>query len=659
MKKISIPAFLFILALLAFAPFFWERGFYWDELPWTWVYFKLGPQALTQLFSTSRPFWGMLYQGLLPLIGSNPLLWQVLVIPLRWLTAVLVWLLLRQIWQKDERPALWASALFLIYPGMGQTFISLMYSHFYIILAAFLASLYVSVLAVRRGSIGLHGLALVLSFINLLTLEYFYFLEFFRILLFWLILEDEPFWQKSRRVAKNYLVYFGLIFGISIWRAFFFENQNASYGYQTIVDLQNNALIGFGKLLWNMGQAFWVSVPLNWLFPFQPVELSTLGLYTVIGAFALALAASLFAGIYLLIRQDSLINHQEADWVKQAFWLGLAAWILGGGAFWLVGARTLPQLHFSADRFLLPFMLGSSLILTAGLGWLSRFKRTHLILLALLIGFSVGEHFQTNAIYRRDWDAQKSFFNQMAWRVPALAEGTTVLTNDLPVQVSSDNSLSGPLNWMYSAPGRMDSILYFASVRTQEGRALASLEPNQTFEQNYLGATFFGFTNRVVVIQFEPPGCLRVLDAEVEINNKLVPPLLRDMLVLQNEQVILPAPQARTPEYYGAEQAHGWCWYFAQAELARQVGDWAKVNQLAGEAYALGDHPNDPAENFVFIEGYAHAGQWEQARKLTRETYRVSKEYLRPPLCALWARIGREVPTAPISDVQQDLSCVP
>jgi hypothetical protein len=76
--------------------------------------------------------------------------------------------------------------------------------------------------------------------------------------------------------------------------------------------------------------------------------------------------------------------------------------------------------------------------------------------------------------------------------------------------------------------------------------------------------------------------------------------------------------------------------------LARQRADWDTVLDLYDQAQAHGDRPNDPLENFVFIEALAHSGRSQKALNLTRETYRYSKEYLRPTLCALWTRIERE-----------------
>ncbi len=645
LKKIPVPVFLLILALLSYALFFWDRGFYWDEAPWTWIYYRLGPAALTKTFSTSRPFWDLLYQVLLPLVGPRPWAWQILMVLLRWGTAVLVWAIFRLVWPKDARPALWTSALFLVYPALGQNFIALMYTHFYIILNAFLLSLYLSLLAIRHKSFPLVLAALVLSVVNLLTVEYFYFLEFFRLILFWVILDDP---RKTRiiRAARAYIPYFAAFIGVTFWRAFFFKNQNASYSYGTLEAMRANFFTGLWKLLLNMLSAFWETVPHAWFFPFEAVDINTLGLYSTIGAFGLALIGSLF--VWLFLRQNNAAPSAKG-FSGTFLFLGLAAWVLGGGAFWLVGEKTLPQLHFSADRFTMSFMLGSSLIAAALIGYLEKYPKVQITLLAVLIGFSAGKHYQTNSLYRHDWDTQRNFFWQMSWRIPSMQPGTTLLSNDLPVTLFSDNSLSGPLNWIYSPPGKMDHILYFASVRTQEGRALGTgLQSGVAFEQNYLATTFSGNTSKMLVINFSPPGCLRVLDPEIDPLNKLLPPLLRDAASLSNPAMILQENPAQLPDFYNPEIPRSWCYYFSQAEIARQNENWSQVVEIGAKAFNTGDRPNDPLENFVFIEAYAHTRTWDQALKLNKDTYKFSKEVMRPMLCKLWNRIERETPVEPL-----------
>ena len=122
----------------------------------------------------------------------------------RWVTAVLLWAILRVLWPQHPRPALWSALFFLVYPGMGQHFISMMYSHFYIVLSCYLLSLYLSLLAIRseKYRVVLFLASYVFAAVNLLTMEYFYFLEFARLFLFWHDVDQEQI--KSACKKRSY-----------------------------------------------------------------------------------------------------------------------------------------------------------------------------------------------------------------------------------------------------------------------------------------------------------------------------------------------------------------------------------------------------------------------------------------------------------------------
>jgi hypothetical protein len=672
----SVPWLLLGVTILSYGLLFNQLGFYWDEFPWYWTSAKLGPAALTQLFSTSRPFWGLIYQVTLPLIGPEPWRWQVIALVLRWTSAVLVWAVVGQIWPRHPRVALWTSLLFLVYPGFGEQFIAMMYTHFYIILDCYLLSLYFSLRAIRRPQhqIPLTIAALIFSFVNLLTMEYFYFVEVARPLLFWYILEGSPPLRPPilgfkmggmrgvRRAALRFVPYFAVLLGISLWRAFFFKNQNASYSYVTLENIRANPLTGLWTLLQNVVSALWTTIPAAWASIFAPPDLAGLGLYTAIATVVLTLVVGLLAGFYLFRFRQA--DADDRRWAVPAILIGLAVWLAAGGSFWLVGIQ--PGLVFSSDRFNISFMLAASLIVAGLIGLLARWPKMQLVILAVLVALSAGKQFQLANAYRRDWAMQKNLFWQMSWRMPSIRPGTTLLSNDLPVTFYSDNSLSGPLNWIYSAPGKMDYILYFASVRTQPGRALGmGLKPDVPFKQYYLSTTYYGNTSQMVVFNFEPPACLRVLDPEIDSDNRLIPPLLRDAAFLSKPGLIQADNPAALPEQlYSPEPAHNWCYYFEKAELARQNGDWTRIIKLAGQAFSAGDYPNDPMERFVFIEAYAQTGNWPEARKLTKEAYRISPAYMRQPLCRLWARIARKAPDssekqAALQGVFGDVGCTP
>ena len=118
------------------------------------------------------------------------------------------------------------------------------------------------------------------------------------------------------------------------------------------------------------------------------------------------------------------------------------------------------------------------------------------------------------------------------------------------------------------------------------------------------------------------------------------------------------------PDIYGPQPAHGWCYYFQKADLARQIKDWTTVTHLGDDAFALDDYPNDPVERFVFIEGYAHTGDWQKAVEYSNDSYRVSKNYVGPLLCKLWDRIERETTLSPeqkstLVEVRAKFECMP
>jgi hypothetical protein len=183
---------------------------------------------------------------------------------------------------------------------------------------------------------------------------------------------------------------------------------------------------------------------------------------------------------------------------------------------------------------------------------------------------------------------------------------------------------------------------------------------------DFLAGTFSGNTSQTVVFYYSPPKCLRLLDPKIDSVNRLIPDdtFLRDAALLSSTAPILTGQASRMPEAYGAEPAHGWCYYFEKADLARQAGDWETVTRLGDVAFALDDYPNDPIERFVFIEGYAHVGDWKKAVELSLSSYEVSKSYTGPLLCALWDRIEKETLHSPeqrfaLVQMRDGLGCAP
>ena len=358
----------------------------------------------------------------------------------------------------------------------------------------------------------------------------------------------------------------------------------------------------------------------------------TIALYIVVSLIVFAIA------LYFLLIQAKDDTGRRGTYY--AIGLGLFLLPFAGAPFWLTGLTI--SLAHPASCFTLPFMLAVSLIVAGLIEFIP--VRARYFILAAIIGFSAGRQFLWSTDYLRNWQAQKNLFWQMTWRAPGLKPNTVVLMNE-ELDFYADNSLSAPLNWIYDPHASADKIGYVLFYPTNRlGESLPALQPDLPIQYNYIAGRFNGNTSNAVAFYYAPPACLRLLDPDLDSNNRFIQDdsLMREASALSNQRQILDSSDAKMPGAYGPEPAHGWCYYFEKAELARQFGDWKTVTHLGDEASKLNDYPNNPVERFVFIEGYANTGDWDRAMKLSNEAYKVSKDYVGPLLCKLWTRIETE-----------------
>jgi hypothetical protein len=288
-------------------------------------------------------------------------------------------------------------------------------------------------------------------------------------------------------------------------------------------------------------------------------------------------------------------------------------------------------------------MLGACLILTGLLGLLAHPASLRLGLAALLLGLAAGVHFRSEQDYGREWDKLRSFLWQLRWRVPDLEPGTTIITNDLPLRYYSDNSLTAPVNWMYSPENhtlQMDYMLYYPTVRV--GRALSRPRPGLPIVQPYRAASFSGSTSQILALYYAPPGCLHVLDVVLDDSMPNLPASLSAWVPLSRLDLIrTEGGSGHRPPLLTQEAARDWCYYYQLADLARQRGDWEEVARLGDRAFSE-DHPNDATERLVFIEGYAHTGQWGRAQALSLEALEQNPAVDRM-VCHTWRRLVEQI----------------
>ncbi len=628
MKRIHPSLSLLVTAILAYGILIPQLGFYWDDLPMSWIRYHLGVEGMTRYFSTSRPIWAYLYQVTTAVLPQNPIVWQVFALFWRWLDAVVLWAIFSRLFPNRRSFAFAVSLFFLLYPGFNQQWVSYLYAHFFIVLFFLFFSWYAML---RRWTMP----ALILSALNLLMLEYFFLLELARPIIIWISLGDDPAEtrEKIKRVLKVWTPYLAVFLLAIGYRAFIFSHPG--FGYSLADELRKAPLETTGQLIQTILASLWQTAFAAWALIFKFPSLAADGpRTTMLYVFVVIVVGALILFVLWKQAQGQERGGREISW---ALLLGVVLMLLGGPPFWLTNVPI--SLGFPANRATLSFMLGVCVFFAGMLEYLP--MRARYAVLVLTAALASGRQFLWANEFRRDWASQKNMFWQMTWRAPGLEKKTIVLVNE-QLLYYADNSLGAALNWIYAVENHTDDIDYVLFYPTN--RRNLPLKPNIPFEYDFIAGRFKGNTSQVLVFHYSPPKCLRLLDPEIDSANRLIPDdtLLRDAAGLSSTAPILSEHTSQMPEVYGPEPEHGWCYYFEKADLARQDGDWDEVVKLGETAFALDDHPNDPVERFVFIEGYAHSGEWKKAVELSVASYKVSKNYVGPLLCKLWDRIERE-----------------
>jgi hypothetical protein len=211
--------------------------------------------------------------------------------------------------------------------------------------------------------------------------------------------------------------------------------------------------------------------------------------------------------------------------------------------------------------------------------------------------------------FRADWNDLTDSFQQLSWRIPSLQENTLLVTEALPLNYYSDNSLTAIFNWIYDTEhatetGSMPYLLNYTESRL--GYSLASLDAGTEIKHNFRIYSFKGSTDRMILFYQKTPGCLHVVDPQLDSENPLLPAVLREHAAGSRVDLI-GENFKQNPVFFLSDKAgNSWCYYYEKASLAADMGKWEEVVNLASTAFSINDHSNDASERFPFIEGYAH-----------------------------------------------------
>jgi hypothetical protein len=653
MKKILDQTWTFHLSLLILsflcygllAPWL---GFYWDDWAMVWHAHAFGPTGFIDYWSMDRPFLAWIFIFTSFLLGETPWHWQLFAILTHWIAAVALWWMLKSLWQEHIQQVNWIAFAFTVYPGFMQQYISYTYSHYFVILALFFTSLSLMIRAIRTPKcfISLTIAALILSALNMFSMEYFFSLDLTRPLIIWFLLDNQipGFYARCKKTFFLWLPYLLLLVLFLIWRVFIFKFPTYQPFLFNEIKLDPvNGILGFIQtILLDVTK----SLLSAWAQVFHFPDVISFGLKSTLLYASIVIISTLGVFIFLKLKtphkSGELNQGFDKVWTTQSILLGIFALLAGGWPFWIPNLTL--EFVFPWDRFSLPMIFGASILLISIINMIFHSPAPKVIVIAILIGLAIGFQFQIATTYRRDWNSQKNFLWQMTWRIPSLKPGTLILSNDLPFDYSSDHSLTGALNWVYDPDNHSKQMSYMINyVNVRLGSVLPGFKENLPIKETYRAATFNSSTSQALTIYYAPPACLRVLDPEIDHLYPLDSENLTQAVNISHLDQIITSPEqpAQPPALVvGSEPAHSWCYYFEKADLARQTKDWQQIVKLGEEAFKLDDKPNEATELLPFIEGYAHSGEWDKAVNLSYDMVKMNP-YRQPMLCALWDKVEK------------------
>ncbi|MBX3037268.1 MAG: DUF751 domain-containing protein [Anaerolineales bacterium] len=656
MSLISSKQFLFaVITIIAYGLLLPFTGFYWDDLPFAWIAKFLGPAEFVPAFLPFRPFLGPIFYFTTSLIPPVPLYWQIFALVIRFLLGISAWWMFTQIFPTKKNIAYIASLLILIFPGYSQHWVALTHINQELIPFIFyLLSFGYTFKALRTQKVTDTIIALLLQICGIFPTEYFFGIEGLRFL-FLLSFFQESFFERVKKSLKIFLPYL-LIWILNAAWLFYYYRFGPYNSYEVAATQSPNLIFFLTQALdaiWKTGFYIWIqSLVLTFSSIPAPASLLTLGLVAVS-----------FAFLYRIVFRSAQDESSEKSFSISLIVIGLIGILLG--RLPSLAANLPLTLQSSYDRFMISMMIGGTLFVIGFIELIFKNQKTKIIIFSGLIALGVGQQFFNANIFRRDWQKQGEIYWQMAWRMPALQPNTVLLTHEMPIDYETDLAFTAPINWMY-APDYQRGNLPYIFLYTEKrigGPTLPALEKDIPIFYPYRTVDFRSSTSNAVVIYMPRNGCLRVLDpkrGDEEIYARQ-PKVLTDAIHLSDLSRIIPNPEQPAIPPFFAELEHGWCYYFAKAELAQQQSDYQRVVSLGDEATRLGFTPEDLTEWLVFIEGYALTDNLEIAKYLSEEMLQADSR-LRRGVCTVWEQIqatSQERSGQEIEVIMLSLGCNP
>lgn len=619
------------VAALAYLPLAGSLGYYHDD--WFPTLARVSGASLIQMHRVDRPLMGVLYELVNRLLGEAPLGWHLFAFAARlaggW---ALLWLM-RLLWPQQRLAGLSVVALFLVYPGFLLQPSANNYQNHFIALALALLSLAFTVRSLQqRGTrrVILILLAALLALIYPNIYEGLIGLEGLRVILIYYELSKRPAASTQgalRRVVAFWLPYLATMAAFGAWRFLIFRGARSSTDSAALIQMYRASPVHMlARLIFDTGRDFLETALLGWFTPaYRVISQATfadLFISLLLGAAAVALFGF---GWKRLSQMEG--ESGPFDWGRDAVRIGGLGLLLT--LLPVILSNRDVQFSYNLDRYTLQSIFPAALLVT-GLVFYAFRAQARWWSLALLLCLSVAVQYNNDAYYRDFWQTTRQFWWQLTWRAPALKDGTALVA-----VMPSDYGLAegfevwGPANRIYH-PGQQTIAIGGSILSPGVARQIAH---GQSFGVTNRTIGYTVDTKNTLIASLAGGACLHVVDGNrVELAENETALVRQAARFSRVDMIQADAPLAIPPmSIFGREPAHGWCYYYQKAELARQRKDWEEVARLGDEATRLALQPADVSEWMPFYEAYARLGQIEAANAMASAIRR--NDAVRRDLC--------------------------
>lgn len=654
---IAFPLALLLFALLSYGVLIATLGFYWDDWPPLLLSHLPEKNLIWQYFSFDRPFQSWTYYLLFPICRDSAFLWQLSAILARWSAGLALFYTFQQVFPRQKRLLQWAAVLFVVFPGFADQSASVSFGSHFLVYTVFGLSLLFMALAIKKpGKFWIfYPLSLVFTAVHLFSMEYFVGLELLRpILIYWLILDKGLKKKESLRKTAGFWLPFLAILGFYIyWRMVVFQNQvtggaGSNYPFLIINFLKSpgDTLVAFIQTVYSDLRFLLVDIWTNRVLPsFLEVKSITLWLSLALGLGGTFVLHFFFRDVQT--RQEISLSANE---IKRNLILTFAIIFFGLFPVW----STLRQITRGkwSDRFDIPVMFGVAILVVTLIFVVFKSAKVRNILLVLIVGLSISFQIQTSNDYRKDFNRQKEFYSQLAWRIPALEPGTTLFSPGIPAAKEADYSISMGVNLLFNSGEISPSLNYWFTGPRYYNPADLVADPNMVIKDGLRIFTFNGVASRVVSIYMPDDGCLWVIDPYFALSPEKIN-LFPSYGQLTNQELISEeGPKTnQLSKIIDTGPQNTWCYYFEKGDLAQSKGKYDEAVHYYEQAVAEQLIPINAIELLPFIKAYVHLDRIDEAVTLTSKAFDLSVK-AQPSICQVWHDAINENPSILLPSVE-------